>query len=587
VIDTSGNATAIWVENATYTIGTSAQSGNTITGTGTTFTSLMVGGRIVFANKNNANITAFTNATTLTVSNSLTVSNQAYTIFYNGMVFTSNLPNGGSWTTATQISTMGNNADAPKIAIDSNDVISAVWVETDATPNTVINYASYNGSWSSVVALSSSTGASSPSLSVDGTGNASNGNIAVAWVKNASLSSSVIEVAMKTSVASWPGSPTPNMSVSVAYSDHPVIATGNGYTTVVWHANPTQAQDQILAATASSIVGSFSTAVNITGTDNGEIENGTHFNYPKVTVDSIGNSAAIWVHYNLAGYDGTNYNTAYVNVYYQCTSLLANAGSWKNPSIFSELGQGINPRSLGGQIVSGFNGTVMAVMASSIIGNLYNIDSYIRTVGQTSMNTSEFISYNISSNQVGIATALALNQYTDVLVSYTYNDGTNIVIQVSETDMCGNNPNSYSAPSTISTASTDNSNPTIAMSITSGTINTVAVWVSYDSVNSVTIIQAATGSRSIIAPPTGLSVSQSSTTSFTRFDNTITWTSSTDPNATNTNLYRNGIFVISLPLWDTGYVDTNVQQSGITTTTYSVTTVDIYTQQSLPISQSI
>src|SRR5438876_337019 len=87
VIDTSGNATAVWVEQSTYNTGTASQSGTTVTGTGTTFTSSMVGGTIVYANGITAHITAFVSATSLTTSESLTVANQAYTIYYNGVIF--------------------------------------------------------------------------------------------------------------------------------------------------------------------------------------------------------------------------------------------------------------------------------------------------------------------------------------------------------------------------------------------------------------------------------------------------------------------------------------------------------------------
>src|ERR1700747_537301 len=82
VIDKNGNATAVWVEQSTYNVGTASQSGTTVTGTGTTFTSSMVGGTIVYANGITANITAFNSATSLTTSQSLTVSNQNYTIYY-------------------------------------------------------------------------------------------------------------------------------------------------------------------------------------------------------------------------------------------------------------------------------------------------------------------------------------------------------------------------------------------------------------------------------------------------------------------------------------------------------------------------
>jgi hypothetical protein len=85
MIDSSGNSTAVWVEQSTYSTGTCSQSGTTVTGTGTTFTSSMVGGTIAYSSGVVSNITAFVSTTSLTTSQSLTISNQAYTIYYDGV----------------------------------------------------------------------------------------------------------------------------------------------------------------------------------------------------------------------------------------------------------------------------------------------------------------------------------------------------------------------------------------------------------------------------------------------------------------------------------------------------------------------
>lgn len=67
-----------------YSTGTASQSGNTITGIGTTFTSDMIGSHIVFAqNGDGGLITGFTDATHLTAANSATYIAQAFVISYN------------------------------------------------------------------------------------------------------------------------------------------------------------------------------------------------------------------------------------------------------------------------------------------------------------------------------------------------------------------------------------------------------------------------------------------------------------------------------------------------------------------------
>ena len=67
-----------------YNTGTASQSTTTITGSGTTWTSAMVGKTFYFADGNSAVITAFGSATSLTVDKSQTVSSQNYGIYNAG-----------------------------------------------------------------------------------------------------------------------------------------------------------------------------------------------------------------------------------------------------------------------------------------------------------------------------------------------------------------------------------------------------------------------------------------------------------------------------------------------------------------------
>lgn len=70
--------------SSTYNTGTASQSTTTITGVGTTFTSAMIGGVIIYANGTQAFITAFTSTTVLVAKQSQTVGSQAFTIYYGG-----------------------------------------------------------------------------------------------------------------------------------------------------------------------------------------------------------------------------------------------------------------------------------------------------------------------------------------------------------------------------------------------------------------------------------------------------------------------------------------------------------------------
>jgi len=72
-------------QNSTlYNTGTASQSANTVTGVGTTWTSSMVGGLIIFSNGTKAFVNAFVSTTSLTVAQSQTVSSQTYSLYFGG-----------------------------------------------------------------------------------------------------------------------------------------------------------------------------------------------------------------------------------------------------------------------------------------------------------------------------------------------------------------------------------------------------------------------------------------------------------------------------------------------------------------------
>src|SRR4029077_2782791 len=89
-----------------------------------------------------------------------------------------------------------------------------------------------------------------------------------------------------------------------------------------------------------------------------------------------------------------------------------------------------------------------------------------------------------------------------------------------------------------------------------------------------TIINAATGSRVMLLPPSGVTITQNLTDYgvFKDYYNTISWTGTTDPNAVGYILFRNGAFLASLSLSQTSYVDQNQLQNG--PVTYSVVSID-------------
>ena len=147
----------------------------------------------------------------------------------------------------------------------------------------------------------------------------------------------------------------------------------------------------------------------------------------------------------------------------------------------------------------------------------------------------------------------------------------NVLIQATETDIGGIEQDFFTIPQTISTGS-NNGYPRVATTYSGGTVNAAAVWISSDGVNNT--ISAATGSKTVIAPPTGLSVTQSSTSFgvFTEYYNTVGWTASTDPNIVEYVIYRDGIALTSVASSTVQFIDHNRVQSG--SVTYGVSAVE-------------
>jgi hypothetical protein len=122
---TAGNVRFCVAGTPTYFTGTASQSGTTITGTGTTWTSGMIGQIFVFANGQSALITGFTSATSLSTSASYsqTVASQNYNMYNAG-----NTVKAGAWSRVSCTFT------APASGMTANNSIFIR--QTDATART-------------------------------------------------------------------------------------------------------------------------------------------------------------------------------------------------------------------------------------------------------------------------------------------------------------------------------------------------------------------------------------------------------------------------------------------------------------------
>lgn len=463
------------------------------------------------------------------------------------VIKSSTMPSGGSWGALTTLS--GSTASSPLLGIDSSGNVIAVWVE-----NGVISSATMpvGGSWSAETSVSSLTGgvASTPSLAVD-----NNGDAIAVWARN-----SLIETATKLSGGSW-GSVSMLTSSNVSGNPQVAISNGTGHEVIVaWHSVINSA-DQIQAV-ISTVGGSWGTTNNLV------LTTGNNQNYPKVAIDINGNAAVLWFQSNGA-------TPVFINDLVVASFLLSGATTWTTPFTVSNPGMR-DPSTLSLKTAYDASGNLIAVWTRSIDGSNFNIESASLQVGQPFAGS---VIIN-GENPYAFQADLAINSIGSALVPFIFFDGTNADIDVAETDFGGFIANAFSPQQTISTG-TDNGFPKGATALSGNTINAAVVWLYFDGSN--TRVNAATGSKTVIMPPTNLSVSQTPTNYgvYTDYVNTVSWTASTDPNLQGYVIYRNGVLYTQVPVPNTSVVDHNQPQTGTgSPTVYGVAAFDFEYDQS-------
>ncbi len=469
---------------------------------------------------------------------------------------------GGSPSSIVTLS--GSTASYPRIGIDSNGNVIAVWLE-----NGVVNASTMpaGGSWSAEVAISSSSGgaASTPVVAVDSTGNA----VAV-WARN-----SLIETATQLAGGSWDSAITLTSSNT---SDNPRVAISDSSThqvVAVWH-SLVSANDQIQAITGTIGV----SGVTWSGTTSTlAANNGHHQNYPRATLDPFGNALASWFQYDLAG----TYDTDYINVTIMATGLAAGSTTWITPNTAVSNPGMRNPAEFSYKGKFNSQGGLIGVWTSSTDGSTFNVESSSKALGQPFTGSVLIVILNPYTLQSDLAT----NSLGQAVVPFMYYDGTNITIQVTETNFGGFISNFFS-PFQLLSSGTNNGYPRAATSYKAATttIYAAVVWIQNNGSNNV--IQAATGSKGIVLPPTNVGVNQTTNSNgiFTEYVNTITWTASADPNLLGYVVYRDGLLFAQLVPTATQMVDHHRAQQGTgSPVTYAVVAFDAQFQQS-PITAS-
>lgn len=458
----------------------------------------------------------------------------------NGFIKSSTKPVNMNWTTAVTLSNTG--ASSPRIVSDLNGNATAVWVE-----NGVVKGASkpFNGNWGAAVSLSTGTGSSSPDLAVDFAG-----DVIAAWVKGSN-----IETSTKLFGANW----QTRVAITSTGSALPHIAMGgSGSSTravLVW--NGTSGSTNVVYATTKLISGAWSTKQIISDT--------THqAGFTDVALDSSGNATAVWYKYDVS-------NALFSNVVAQAACLPA-GGTWSPIVDLSEPGMR-DPSTLITHVAYDNIGNAVAFWNNSFDGATFSFQSSVKPLRREWTAPIELTNGNIYAYSADIATSA----WGDALAVYMFANGSSLSIQSSESNISGSTQNEWSIPITLSSGA-DNGYPHVAATLVGNVLNSGAIWVSFNGTHNT--IAATTGTRTLVLPPSNLSVTQSSNGFgfFTEYFNTLSWQASSDPSVIGYNIFRNGVLIDQVGANVLQIQDHNATQNG--SVTYGVAAVNIQQSQS-------
>ena len=429
-----------------------------------------------------------------------------------------------NWSSPVTLS--NSSSSSPIIVIDSNGNATTVWVE-----NGIIKASSkvLTGTWTSPITLSTS-GASAPALTVDVVG-----NLIAVWSRNGNIESST----------RFFGSPWQNKVVisgnNTIPNVYPRVAFGgsglNTQSIIIWHSTSTN----LVYTSNKLIAGTWSSPQAISDSTRTSA-------YANIAIDSNLNAIAIWYAYTPVGNN-------YLNVVVQSTYRSNTNGLWSSINNLSSPGI-YNPANLSVNIKFDGNGNAIATWNTSFDGSTFTVQSAVKPVKDQWLPATDIVN---SLYSLKVESDISL--LGQVLSTFMFYNGTSLSVLASEANLSGYNTLNWSVPLNVSTG-TNNGFSRIAVAQVGNVLNAVIIWSHYN--GSHNIIRISTGIKTLVIPPSNLSITQNSNNFgiFTEYYNKLQWTVSTDPNLTGYAIFRNGIFINLLSPVTTQYTDNNQQQNG-------------------------
>jgi hypothetical protein len=447
----------------------------------------------------------------------------------------------GTWTTPQKLSSTA--GSQPKIIVDPNGNLNAIWIENGSLRTSSASMSGESPNWSSAYTLTAS-GTSNAELGVD-----QQGNLTVIWTSNDAISCTT-----KPFNGAWPKDPVILSEKGADFSK--ISFSKDGTAVVVWH----QQVNSISTIYASHYSGSWSVPIAITdGTIN--------CSYPVIGLNSKGNAIAGWYRFDLA-------NNTYSNVFFQVSNYTTGQ-AWSPPIDLSSPGI-TTPHDLVSKIIFSDSDDAIAGWTVSTDGISFQIESLVKLANQNwSQNTAIIVNsysfdfdFSISNSNTAVGLISILTENLD-LISL-------------QSCICDSNPNMWINPQSVCLPQQNSGQPRIATSYVNNNQSTVAVWQSYDGVN--TMIQARSGNNWVLRPPTNLTVKQISVNRgiYIEYYNIVSWTASPSSRTSRYLIYRNGISVGQVDASTLQFIDMNRDLNQAET--YTVFAYEESGEQSFPIS---
>ncbi len=483
-----------------------------------------------------------------------------------------------TWSTPQVLSTLGANAANPRIGMDTHGNLVAAWIENDAVmSNTQLYQGSWNdfptqvsdvgtsslelvvdiagnataiwnqygviqaatlpftGNWGSPVSLSPNAGdtppgevASSPQISVDAAG-----NLVAIWEFDG-----VIQVATKQFDELW-SSPS-ILSYPCPASDSPQIAIGGDESIVaVWHS--TWNGVDVIYSSATKLGEPWPKYPTlISDKDIASV-------LPQVAVDLQGNPIAAWYRYDRSG-------AQYSNVCVQTTFGHPNR-KWDAPMDLSAPGMK-NPDSLSLNVAFNPKGMAFVLWTNSYDSSSFNLEGSVHTTKEW-IPTVKIVSSNTNLYDQNLV--ISPSGYAYAIFMANEACYTSPAIRAFKANTYNMEPN-YGDIVTVSNGGA-NSYPQIDGTSVDLAHAVGAIWLNYDGMQ--TVVQASVAQGSGLPAPTALSVTQKSNDygTTTEYYNTVSWTSASPDSSSNWVIFRNGVWLKTLPITMLRFVDHNTGEN--------------------------